>query len=542
MKRGTTNILLTSLVFLSPLALGLLAGPGSAQAKPPATEEMVQAGEKTYKRRCFFCHGEEGLGDGPVADYLDPRPRDFSIGMYKLRTTVSGALPTDEDLFRTVTRGIPGTAMPSWGPYLTEMERWQVVYYIKTFFPEFDLPELDPYEQVVEVSQQIPPSPESVAKGREIFEREKCWECHGKEVRGDGIKIHKLKDAWDFPIRPADLTRKWRIKGGADPKDLYLRFTTGLDGTPMPSFINTLSPEERWHLANFIASLHNISGPGGTTVLISKRVEGEVPLDPDAPVWQGAPPLHVPLMGQVIVHPRWQNHSVDLVTVRSVHNAKAIGFLLEWNDPTEDRVHQDIQVPLDPNDTYVKVADLPRKPGTFRDQLALQFPVKPSEGSVKPHFLWGDRRRPVHLMIWGADREAVEELNARGPFVELAPQPPEAQQSKAKSAWKDGQWKLVVLRPLTTGDKDDVQFEEGRLIPISFNVWDGSNGEHGLIMSLSPWYYVTLEAPTPVVAYLVSLLGAAGLGLVFFRLNRKYRSLQGGTREGGGHQRGSAPT
>ena len=529
------------LLSVSFLALGLLADPALAQTKPPATEEMVKAGEKIYQKRCFFCHGEEGTGDGPVADYLDPRPRDFTVGMYKLRSTGSGSLPTDEDLFRTVTRGIPGTAMPTWGPYLTEMERWQVVYYIKAFFPEFDLPELDPYKQVVEVSKQVPLSPESVARGREIFKREKCWECHGREVRGDGLKIHKLKDAWDFPIRPADLTRSWRIKGGADPKDLYLRFTTGLDGTPMPSFINTLSGEERWHLANYISSLHEISGTEGTTVLLSKRVEGEVPLDPNSSVWRDAPPLHVPLMGQVIAWPRWQNHSVDLITVRSVHNGKELAFLLQWDDPTEDRVHKDFKVPLDPEDSYVKVVDLPRKPNTFRDQLALQFPVKPVEGSVKPHFFWGNRQRPVHLMVWRADQETVEEVNARGPFAELTPQPAEAQQGRAKSSWKDGQWNLVVVRPLKTGDKDDAQFGEGRLIPMAFNVWDGTNGEHGLIMSLSPWYYVILEAPTSVLAYVASLLGAVGLGLVFFRLNRKYHPMRGTARQDEGSRSRSAP-
>lgn len=160
---------------------------------------------------------------------------------------------------------------------------------------------------------------------------------------------------------------------------------------------------------------------------------------------------------------------------------------------------------------------------------------------VRRHFFWGNRQRPVHLMIWRADQKTVEEVNARGPFVELGPQPAEAQQGRAKGLWKDGQWALVVVRPLKTGDKGDAQFGEGRLIPMAFNVWDGTNGEHGLIMSLSPWYYVILEAPTSVLAYVASLLGAVGLRLVFFRRDRIYRSMRCTARQDEGSRSRSAP-
>ncbi|MFQ5904820.1 MAG: ethylbenzene dehydrogenase-related protein, partial [Candidatus Binatia bacterium] len=179
-------------------------------------------------------------------------------------------------------------------------------------------------------------------------------------------------------------------------------------------------------------------------------------------------------------------------------------------------------VPIDPEDTYVKVSDLPRKPGTFRDSVALQFPVKRFDGVIKPHFFRGDRRNPVNLLIWMADRQAVEEANGSGPEAALPPQLPESIQSKGKGIWKDGRWKVVIVRPLFTNDKKDVQFEKGRLIPMAINVWDGGNGEHGLIMSLSPWYYVYLEVPIPLLAYFLSLLGIAGVGIVLFRMNRRY--------------------
>jgi hypothetical protein len=74
---------------------------------------------------------------------------------------------------------------------------------------------------------------------------------------------------------------------------------------------------------------------------------------------------------------------------------------------------------------------------------------------------------------------------------------------------------------LRTEDKNDVQFEAGRFIPLALNAWDGSNGEHGLIMSLSSWYYVFLEAPTPISVYLYTILAILISGALGFWLMRK---------------------
>lgn len=497
-----------------------LAQDKTPTGKLPATPEVIAAGKKVYERRCFFCHGVEGAGDGPVADYLDPRPRDFTVGIYKFRTTKSGELPTDEDLFRTVTRGIPGTAMPEWGPYLTEGERWQVIRYVKTFFPEFTASQLDPYKQAVMISKNTPQSSESVAKGQKIFKRAKCWECHGQEGRGNGKKIWELQDAWGFPIRPFDLTKGWRFKGGSTPQDIFFRFTTGLNGTPMPSFSDSLSEEERWHLANYIASLDE-GEASKEVVLKSRPIEGALPLDPNDPVWKDLPYLRIPLAGQITTRPRWQNPSVDLITVKSLYNEKEIAFYLEWDDPTEDTLHQEEKEVSSKlvKDTYVKPSELPRGPGTFRDAVALQFPVKPSEGPERPHFIRGDARQPVNLWIWKADWQrsgkgsSVEEGNAKGFDKPLVPQPPAGQKARGKGSWKDGKWKVVILRSRMTNEKTDVQFgKKGEILPLALNVWDGSNGEHGLIMSLSSWNYIYLEIPIPLRAYPSALFGALLIG------------------------------
>ena len=136
-------------VFINREGLALAADTPSSP-KPETTAELVEQGKTIYFRRCSFCHGLLGDGNGPAADYLDPRPRDFTLGTFKFRTTQSGELPTDEDMFRTVSRGLSGTGMQAFDSDLiknglSEQERWAVIFYIKTFVPEFEDPELDPY-------------------------------------------------------------------------------------------------------------------------------------------------------------------------------------------------------------------------------------------------------------------------------------------------------------------------------------------------------------------------------------------------------------
>ena len=71
---------------------------------------------------------------------------------------------------------------------LTEEERWQVIYYIKTFYADFADPEFDPYKQVVKVAKEISSSANSIEKGKKIFQEMKCWECHGDGGKGQRTK------------------------------------------------------------------------------------------------------------------------------------------------------------------------------------------------------------------------------------------------------------------------------------------------------------------------------------------------------------------
>ncbi len=527
---------------LAALLLGCMPVPGLAantpsKPMPETTDALVEKGRGIYFGRCSFCHGLLGDGEGPAAKYLDPRPRDFTLGTFKFRSTQSGELPTDEDLFRTVSRGLKGTAMQSFDSELiknglSEDDRWAVIAYIKTFAQEFDDPELDPVKtgKVIPLpANPAPYSPETVAKGKAVFEKAKCWSCHGKLGRGDGNKEFR-KDDWGFPIRIRNVTHPWKIKAGGEVADIYMRFTSGISGTPMPSFIKSLKEEDRWSLANYIKSLqHQLTSH---QTLRAQPVQGDLPESPDDAAWNAAEPMDLRLAGQVVAAPRWQNPSVEMVTMRALFNEKEIAFRLTWDDPFKDIIHDESKT-FNANkiakvggfNSYVEANGMiPRALQTFRDSIALQFPVKPPQGTKKPHFYRGSSSDQVHLWVWKADLDATgkrgtDEGNARGWKQAIKAQAEEAQQITGKATWDQGRWSVVMKRPLRTGDKNDVQFEPGVFVPMSINAWDGSNGEHGLIMSLSTWHYVFIEAPTPISVYIYAVLafliaGALGIWLM----------------------------
>ncbi len=505
---------------------------------PEATEDFVEKGRGIYFQRCSFCHGLLGDGEGPAAKYLDPRPRDFTLGTFKFRTTQSGELPTDNDLFRTVSRGLPGTAMQSFDSDLiknglSEEERWQVISYIKTFAFEFEDPELDPVAngKVISLPANQPTSSEAlIAKGAEVFERAKCWSCHGKLGRGDGNKEFR-EDDWGFPIRIRNVTHPWKIKAGGEVEDIYMRFTSGIMGTPMPSFVKSLNEDDRWALATYIKSLqHQLTSH---QALKAKLVTGDLPESPDDAIWADADPMDVRLAGQVVAAPRWQNPSIEMVTMQAVFNEAEIAFKLTWDDPFMDVVHDEAQEfdaaeisQVGAFNSYVEANDMiPRALETFRDSIALQFAVKPPSGTKKPHFYRGSSSEQVHLWVWKADnmeagKRGTDEGNARGWKQPIKQQSDDGQQISGEAKWDQGRWTVVMKRPLVTGDKKDVQFKPGIFIPMSLNAWDGSNGEHGLIMSLSTWYFVFLEAPTPMSVYVYAVLAflvVGGLGILLMR-------------------------
>ena len=215
------------------------------------------AGKPLYVRYCAGCHGDDGDAQGENAQWIDPRPRDFTLAVFKCRSTPTGTLPTDDDLFNTVTRGFVTTNMPPWRP-LTPQNRVDLVAYIKTFSPRWKT-------QRPGTPITVPAEPaatiQSILHGRELFQKMECWKCHGSAGRGDGPSASTLTDNKDNPIRPYNFETGSRFMCGVTNQDLYRIFMTGLDGSPMPSFADQLHPAEAWDLVHFLRTLQPLDTP-----------------------------------------------------------------------------------------------------------------------------------------------------------------------------------------------------------------------------------------------------------------------------------------
>ena len=222
---------------------------------PAAADERAgdpRRGADIYQRYCITCHGERGDGTGEFASYTTPRPRDFRQATFKWRSTPSGSLPLVSDLERTIRDGVYWTAMPSFFP-LRERARRDVIAYIQTFSPRWTS---DQPGAALQIAPEPAHTPASVANGRAVYEKQNCAQCHGDRGIGDGQAAKTLTDDWGNPVLPFDLT-KGHMKGGTTGADLYRVFMTGLNGTPMPSFVESIAPDEAWDLVHYIQSLAN---------------------------------------------------------------------------------------------------------------------------------------------------------------------------------------------------------------------------------------------------------------------------------------------
>ena len=249
------------LTLLSACGTVFLLGSATPAAAQEAHVDHVTghaaAGKPLYTRYCAGCHGDDGDAQGENAQWIDPKPRDFTMGTFKCRSTPSGSLPTDEDLFNSVTRGFVTTNMPPWVA-LTPQNRVDMVSYIKTFSPRWRTAQ--PGKPIT-----IPPEPaptiQSILHGRELYQRMECWKCHGPAGHGDGPSAKTLTDNKDDPIRPYNFQTGSRFMCGTTNQDLYRIFMTGLDGSPMPSFADQLQPVEAWDLVHFLRTLQPVQTP-----------------------------------------------------------------------------------------------------------------------------------------------------------------------------------------------------------------------------------------------------------------------------------------
>ena len=238
----------------------------------------AKAAAMPYRRYCVGCHGVLGDGNGENAVWLDPKPRDFQLAVFKCRSTPTGTLPTDEDLYNTIARGMDRSNMPQWSTF-TKEERANLVAWIKHFSPRW---QTEKAGAPITIPPEPEVTPERIKAGREVFARVQCWKCHGVQGQANGPSAATLTDDLGRPIQAFNFTDGTRPKCGDTDQDIYRIFMTGLDGTPMPSFADNIKPDEAWDLVFYLR-----------TFMAQKSKEKEMakqlglkPVDPNAPAGQ----------------------------------------------------------------------------------------------------------------------------------------------------------------------------------------------------------------------------------------------------------------
>ncbi|MGP0565801.1 MULTISPECIES: ethylbenzene dehydrogenase-related protein [unclassified Nitrospina] len=468
------------------------------------SQALLARGRNIYLHMCVFCHGKDGNGGGEAVDYLYPWPRDFRKGIFKFRSTPTGTLPRDEDLYRTIIKGVPNTSMPAWEAALSPQDTWALVNMIKSFSDRF---RKEPPGPQIEIPKPPEPTAGMIARGKELFDEHKCDDCHGMSLKGDGKLAGSLKDAWKHAVFVHDISNPNYLKSGRQPEDLFRTLSTGLDGTPMNSYAH-LPEKDRWALVHFIRSKFTKEFEKGEfeTDVYSFYVPYELDTDPESPVWEQAKTTNIVLRPLSA-----RRDAVEVIRFQSVNNGKQLAIRLRWKDTTKDGFVEN-------------------RGDVFRDggavQLALGDVTLHTHGHNEPFFGMGNRGKPVNIWHWkagleetleatedseystgGVDMDAlifggtmtnpvvklgttqqntVEELNGEG-FGTLTPQPKDQQNVLGYGVWEDGEWNVVFLRDMDTAGKWDANLNKEEPILVAFAVWDGKKEDRNGRKVVSVW-------------------------------------------------------
>ncbi len=538
----------------SSLLVANQGGPRATQPEAPRPVDPAVRGRELFTRQCAICHGDAGDGQGKFAYLMNPRPRDFTRGKFKLATT-ENAIPTEEDLIRTITRGMPGSAMPPWG-HLPSSDLQALARYVRAVFVDAAKAELDrsvaeglmtreAADQMLAVRTEpgsplrVPPEPPfddlRWFRGRRIY-LEACAACHGEN--GEPVASAVKFDDEGYPVPPRSFVRGI-YKGGSEGHQLYARIVKGLPGTPMPAYEGAYTDDELWDLIHYVQSLSQ-SGSQARAQLsqgtfVAPRVQGPLPAGPMDEAWRAARPLYVALTPMW-----WDELRIEGLTVQALHNDRELALRLAWIDPSVD-------------DSAVKHSE-------FRDAVAVQFSMSPDPpfymGDATQHggvniWMWkADRQTnlasgyqdvdaafpdrvtdsypeaafkfdgmgqtprlpiaqhdPLFITAWGAGnlvanpllKTPVECLVAQGPGT-LAGKPVNVQVVEGSAAYDRGVWAVQMQRTMELphdhahdGAADERVFRPGDYLPVSFAIWNGAAGDRDGKKNISIWQKLVIE-------------------------------------------------
>ncbi len=243
MIKKTSLTCLSLVLFLAAVAFMPLA----------ATALDAPEGKGLYQTNCMRCHGQRGDGVSEGAKTMVVKPRDFTKGIFKFKSTPQGTLPTDDDLLQTISRGLSGSMMPSFVS-LPERDRRAILEYIKGFSLRWKNEEAGEPLIVPQVPEYVD-TKRSRRRGKRVyFGSGGCMVCHGSKGDGHGAMSESLVDTWGNVVKPADFT-KGVFRAGGEPEDLFRTLRTGVEGTAMPSFMYILRDEDVWNIISYLRSL-----------------------------------------------------------------------------------------------------------------------------------------------------------------------------------------------------------------------------------------------------------------------------------------------
>jgi len=536
LRRATAQLVWSAQVLTSVLLGGVvLAGCGDDPPQPavpstPVASDVapLERGLRLFADKCAACHGPKGLGDGSAAYLLQPKPRDFSTGAFRIGTT-TGGLPTDADLRETIARGMPGSAMLPWS-HLPDADLDALVAAVRHLAVEgryewllADDPELEKAEareiaedlmrpgDVVELPPMTEPSAESLIKGRAVY-AERCASCH--DVDGRGRNKTDLIDSRGYPSLARDFTQGI-FKGSSAPEAIAMRVLRGLHGSAMPA--SDVPAEELWPVVQFVRSLV----PDGADArqrldqreLTAAKVAGTLTTDPAAATWASATSTFLPVTPLA-----WRNDRIEGVELAALHDGTRVAIRLRWKDGTK-------------NDNQLSQT-------AFGDGAALQFsnaadpPLfamgaagvtvniwhwkaswsrdaeqgAPPLSAAKPNMVTDDAHRiPGHSgdAIFDTARSTgnptaqlshpspVADLDAAG-FGTLTTQGKAQQNVGGAARYADGHWEVVFIRDLAAESGGDVGLTAGATTAIALAVWDGAAGDRNGLKAITIWHRLAL--------------------------------------------------
>jgi mono/diheme cytochrome c family protein len=516
--------------------------------------QIINRGKDLFARQCAVCHGETGDGAGKFAYLMNPRPRNLQQGNFKIAST-ENQVPTEEDLIRTISRGMPGSAMPPWG-HLPVADLEALAAYVRLMHVQgvqaqaaalvednqIKPDEIDSYVLArVKPGQRITIPPEPAMddlrwfNGRRLY-LEGCASCHGADGHpvADAVKF----DAEGYPVPPRSFVNGI-FKGGSEGHQLYARITKGIKGTPMPGSGGNYSSDDLWDLIHYTQSLSRAGAQDRAQLrqgtFAAPRV-AELPPGPMDLAWSQARPLYVALTPLW-----WTEKRVEGLVVQALHDGTELALRFSWLDPIIDdsAVRHDefrdavaVQFSLS-SDPPFYMGDSTEHGGVniwmwkadrqsniargYRD-VAASFPdlavdyypepafrrpdmsaVDPGHGTIAIH-------EPEFVTAWGAGNlvanpnmtTPVECLVARGPGT-LSGKPPAVQFVKGSAVYERGVWYVQMQRTLElpnctehTGG-DERAFHSGDYMPVSFAIWNGEAGDRDGKKNISIWQKLVIE-------------------------------------------------